>query len=189
MTENSGPLFVSIAGDREPSERRRIASRAVAIAGGILVAFGTVGGGVLQYLGISIEAVQIAGGILLFKLAFDMILASRRRTTPDELDEAQRREDVTVFPLAIPLLAGPGAFATILVLLTRAGGRPAYVAIVYGAAAVVLATTWVFLRLADRVTDRLGNTGVNVVTRILGLLLAALAVQLVADGVRGLWPR
>ncbi len=181
------PLFISIAGDRDRAQRRRIATRAVLTAGIIILTFGALGAPLLEYLGVTIDALRIAGGILLFKLAFDMILAHRVRTTADEVDEAHTRTDVTVFPLAIPLLAGPGAFATILVLLAQAAGRPAYVAIVYAGVVAVLVVAWVMLRIADRVTDRLGHTGINVITRVLGIILAALAVQLVADGVVGIW--
>ena len=107
--------------------------------------------------------------------------------TTEEQTEAATREDVTVFPLAIPLLAGPGAFATVLVFVARANGRPEYLALLLGAVVLVLLLAWVALRLAGTVTELLGFTGINVITRVFGIILAALAVQLVADGALALW--
>ncbi len=181
------PLFLSITAGRPRGERHRIARNAVLIAGLIIILFGLGGRSLLEYLGVSIDALRIAGGVLLFKLAFDMILAHRERTTKAETDEAEAAEDVTVFPLAIPLLAGPGAFATVLVFVARADGRSEYLAILFGSVVLVLATAWGALRLASGVTRVLGHTGINVITRVFGIILAALAVQLVADGVLALW--
>ena len=181
------PLFLSITGDRSRSEQHRIARNSVLIAACLIVLFGVIGRSLLGYLGVSIDALRIAGGILLFKLAFDMILGHRERTTEVERDEAEEREDVTVFPLAIPLLAGPGAFATVLVFVARADGRPEYLAILLGCVLLVMLLAWAALRLASSVTDLLGFTGINVITRVFGIILAALAVQLVADGVLALW--
>lgn len=182
------PIFISIAGDRSESERRRIASRAVVVAAFILLGFAAVGEPLLAYLGVSIDALRIAGGILLFKLAFDMILGHRERQTRDEEIEATHREDITIFPLAIPLMAGPGAFATVLVLVADAEGDFELLGIVAGAIIAVLILSWFSLRLSAKVTDALGTTGVNVITRVLGIILASLAVQLVADGVVAFWP-
>ena len=178
---------MGITAGRSRSEQNTIARNAVLIAAVVIILFGTGGRSLLGHLGVSIEALRIAGGILLFKLAFDMILAHRERTTAEEQSEAAGREDVTVFPLAIPLLAGPGAFATVLVFVARADGRPEYLAILLGSVLLVLLLAWVALLLAGRVTDVLGFTGINVVTRVFGITLAALAVQLVADGVLALW--
>jgi multiple antibiotic resistance protein len=125
--------------------------------------------------------------VALFKLAFDMILAHRERTTAAEHDEAEESEDVTVFALAIPLLAGPGAFATVLVFVARADGRAEYLGLLLASVVLVLVAAWVALRLASSVTNVLGRTGINVITRVFGIILAALAVQLVADGVLSLW--
>jgi multiple antibiotic resistance protein len=121
----------------------------------------------------------LPGGVLLFKLAFAMILAHRERTTEAERDEAEEAEDVTVFPLAIPLLAGPGAFATVLVFVVRADGRAEYIGILLGSIVLVLFTAWLALRLASGVTNVLGRNGINVITRVFGMILAAPAVQMV----------
>ena len=181
------PLFLSITAGQSRREQNTVARNAVLIAAVIIILFGIGGRSLLGYLGVSIDALRIAGGILLFKLAFDMILAHRERTTEAERDEAAARDDVTVFPLAIPLLAGPGAFATVLVFVARADARPEYLAILLGAVVLVLLLAWGALRLAGRVTEVLGFTGINVVTRVFGIILAALAVQLVADGALALW--
>jgi multiple antibiotic resistance protein len=181
------PLFLGITATRAETERRRIARNAVLLAGVIIILFGLGGRPLLDYLGVSIDALRIAGGVLLFKLAFDMILAHRERTTEAERHEAEGAEDVTVFPLAIPLLAGPGAFATVLVFVARADGRPEYLGILLASVVVVLIISWLALRLASGVMKVLGRTGVNVITRVFGIILAALAVQLVADGTLALW--
>jgi len=177
------PVFVALAGDRPEAERRRIAKRAVTIATFLLVFFGFFGEPLLRYLGIGLAAFRTAGGILLFKIALDMVFVHRVRETPEEEEEARTREDISVFPLAIPLLVGPGAMASILVLTAEARHVPLGWAAVVAAAALVLVLAYLALRLADRISALLGRTGVNVVTRVLGVLLAALAVQFVFDGV------
>ena len=116
-----------------------------------------------------------------------MVLAApHERERPEEEEEARERADVSVFPLAIPLIAGPGAMASLVILVGQAGTDPRRLAIVFAMAAVVLVLTWVALRLSATLGRVLRRTGVNVVTRVLGVLLAALAVQYVSDGVRGL---
>lgn len=177
------PVFVSLAGGRSAEVQATIARRAVLIAGAILLLFSVIGGPVLAYLGISVAALRVAGGILLFRIAVDMVFAQFRRETTEEEAEARAKEDISVFPLAIPLIAGPGALASILILTSEARGEPTAFALVLVAAAIVLVVAYVFLRASARLARLLGQTGINVVTRVLGLLLAALAVQYVADGV------
>ena len=178
------PVFVALAGTRPPFEQRRIALRAVLVAGAVLFAFALGGAWLLEHLGISLAAFRIAGGILLFKIGFDMIFAHRERETEEEKEEAVHREDISVFPLAIPLIAGPGALASVMILAGEARGEPLGVALVLGTAGLVLGLCYYSLRLAGYLARLLGRTGVNVVTRILGVLLSALAVQFVGDGVR-----
>lgn len=175
-------LFLGVTDHLDESRRRSVAFRAVLIAGGILITFMFGGGPLLEYLGVSVAALQIAGGLLLFKLSFDMVLARRERQTHDEEEEAHHRDDVAVFPLAIPLIAGPGAFATILVLATISRGRVEFVSILIGAVIGVLVLVYVGFRLATPIQKVLGATGTAVVTRVLGIILAALSVQLVIDG-------
>ena len=182
------PVFVALMGDHPGEDVSRVARKAVLVAGLTLVFFAAVGGPLLNYLGVTLDALRVAGGILLFGIAWNMALGQRKRQTAQEAADAHEREDVSVFPLAIPLIAGPGAFASVLVLTSAADSRPAYLGILFAALLVVLSLSYLSLRVAGRLTDLLGRTGINVVTRVLGIVLAALAVQLVADGVLGLLP-
>jgi multiple antibiotic resistance protein len=182
------PVFVALVGDRSEAAQRSTARRAILISAVLLAAFAIIGGPLLAYLGISLAALQVAGGILLFRIAVDMVFAQYRRETTEEEVESQTREDVSVFPLAIPLIAGPGALASILVLTSEAHGDPLEMGLVLVMAGLVLLVAWALLRVSGRVATLLGRTGVNVITRILGVILAALAVQLVANGLQELWP-
>lgn len=182
------PVFVALVGDRSEAAQRSTARRAILISAVLLAAFAIIGGPLLAYLGISLAALQVAGGILLFRIAVDMVFAQYRRETTEEEVESQTREDVSVFPLAIPLIAGPGALASILVLTSEAHGDPVEMGLVLVMAGLVLLVAWALLRVSGRVATLLGRTGVNVITRILGVILAALAVQLVANGLQELWP-
>ena len=181
------PMFLGLVGARPGAEQARVARKAVAVAGVVLFGLAIGGGWLLGKLGISIDALRIAGGILLFRIAVGMVLAApHQRETLEEEEEARSRADVSVFPLAIPLIAGPGAMASLMILVGQAGPDPRALAVVFAMTAVVLALTWIALRLAAPLGRVLRRTGVNVVTRVLGVLLAALAVQYVADGVRAL---
>lgn len=181
------PVFLALAGDRPPGKQAQIARKAVLVAGGLLVSFFFFGRGLLGYLGISLEALRIAGGILLFRIATEMVFAHHERETEEEKDEARLRADISVFPLAIPLIAGPGALASVLILSAEARKEPLGFVVVLFTVFLVLALAYLFLRLAAQVRRALGRTGVNVVTRVLGILLAALAVQYVVDGVKALF--
>jgi multiple antibiotic resistance protein len=180
------PVYISLAGGRNIVEQRLVAQRAIAVAGFLLLAFALGGAWLLQRLAISINAFRVAGGILLFRIAVDMVFAQHKRETKEEAAEALERRDISVFPLAIPLIAGPGALASIMILAGEARGHAIGIPIVLATAVVVLALSYLALRLAEPLGRVLGQTGVNVVTRVLGVLLAALAVQYVADGVKGL---
>ncbi len=153
------------------------------VAGGVLFSFALFGPALLEYLGISLDAFRVAGGLLLFKIAVDMVFAHRERETDEEKAEASLREDISVFPLAIPLLAGPGAMTSVMILTAEAREVPGGLFVVLGAVVVVLLAAYVALALSGHLARLLGRTGVNVVTRVLGVLLSALAVQYVADGV------
>ena len=180
------PLFMGLTADRPVMERRRMARRGVLVAGGVLFGFALVGSPLLHTLGISLDAFRVAGGILLFRIAVDMVLGQHERETEAEEQEARAKRDISVFPLAIPLIAGPGALASIMILAGEARAHPWGLAMVLAMCALVLALAWAALQSSELVARVLGHTGVNVVTRVLGVLLAALAVQYVADGGRGL---
>lgn len=180
------PVFVSLAGGRNAAAQRLIARRAVLVAGVVLIAFALVGGPLLAYLGISLFALRVAGGVLLFRIGVDMVYAQVRRETPEEEAEAREKEDISIFPLAIPMISGPGALASILLLMGEAHGEARLAGVVLGSAVAVLVVAWIVLRIAGRLGRLVGQTGINVLTRVLGLILTALAVQYVADGVIGL---
>jgi len=180
------PLFLGLAGRRAREERRRIARRAVLVAAGILVSFLLGGAWLLRQIGVSLDAFRVAGGLLLFRIAADMVFAQLERETKEEEAEARVRSDITVFPLAIPLIAGPGALASVMILAGEARAYPMGLAVVLVMNAVVLVLVYISLRGSEFLARLLGQTGINVVTRVLGVLLAALAVEYVGTGVRGL---
>ncbi len=178
------PLFLGLVGVRSYQEQKKIALRSTLVAGLLILGFAILGGMILRHLGISLEAFKVAGGLLLFKIALDMINAQLERETDEEHAESQARTDISVFPLAIPLIAGPGTLAGVLILT---GSAPAGIwgfVVVLAMAALVLFLTYWSLRAALKFSSSLGRTGINVITRVLGILLAALAVQYVADGMR-----
>ncbi|WP_407541547.1 MarC family protein [Deinococcus radiomollis] len=181
------PVFIGLAGNRPAFERRAMAFKASVVAGVIILAFGLFGRALLTRLGISLDSFRVAGGILLFLIALDMVFArsSGSKETPDEEKEAQQREDISVFPLAIPLIAGPGTLASIMILASDAHGSPVLLTAVFLVTAAVLLLCYLALRLSGQIARIIGLTGVHVVTRVLGVLLGALAVQYVADGIRG----
>lgn len=178
------PIFAALTQGYSGKRKRETALRGTILGAAILFLFALVGGALLGALGIGIPAFRIAGGLLLFLLSLDMIFARpaglRSRTVRDQEEDAYE-QDVSVFPLAIPLLAGPGAITTVLLY---AGGRDAaQLAAFTGVLLAVLLLTLASLLLAPRVMSLFGETGANVLSRVLGVLLAALAVQFVLDGI------
>ena len=176
------PMFLVLSGNRPAIERRRIARRAVMTAAGILLAFALGGSWLLMSLGISLGAFQVAGGMLLVWIAVRMVFAEYHRETAEEAAEARNRPDISVFPLAIPIISGPGSMASILILMGEARDTWQGVLTVLAATSIVLVSCYGALLLSEPLARVLGQTGINVVTRVLGVLLAALAVQYVADG-------
>ncbi|MDB4988274.1 MAG: marC [Myxococcaceae bacterium] len=179
------PLFVSMTGGESPEQRRTTARRATLTMFGALTAFALVGRQLFIVLGISLGAFQIAGGALLFLLAIDMLRAQRSRTrsSPEEEAEGVEKTDVSIFPLAIPMLAGPGATSTVLVLVARGSSLLEHVLVIV-AIAITSGLCYLTLRSATLVERRLGATGMNVLERVMGLILAATAIQFVIDGIR-----
>jgi multiple antibiotic resistance protein len=134
--------------------------------------------------GITLPAFRIAGGFILWLVAMDMLRAQRStQETPAEIVEGQEKEDVALTPLAMPMLAGPGAISTVMVLAGQARGV-AQVTAVYGSIVLTAVACWITLRVGERVITRLGRTGIRIATRLMGLLLAAVAVQFVLTGIR-----
>ena len=185
------PIFVSLTRGMDAAQRRRVAVRATLIAFGILAFFGLGGEVLLRLLGVGIPAFRISGGLLLFWIAFEMVFErrnDRKQHTADVATTEDQIRNVAAFPLAIPLMAGPGAITAVILLAGRAGGAPVYLAtliamIAFGAAACLA----VFLA-ADRVSRLLGVTGNVVLSRLLGVILAGLAVQFVVNGIESLVP-
>lgn len=176
------PLFIALTQGMTPEHRRRLALRACLIAAGLLLMFGLAGEAILGFVGITMPAFRIAGGILLFLTALDMLF--ERRTQRREGQKTEPDHDPSVFPLAIPLIAGPGAIATMILLVGEAPGWPGTISVL-GLMALVLATTFLFLLASPPLERLLGRTGTIVITRLLGMLLAALSVQFVIDGIKG----
>jgi len=182
-----GAIFLGLSDRFSAEQRRRVALNATIIATVVLLLFAFGGEYLFRLLGISISAFSIAGGALLFLLAIDMVLAKRtglRSTTVVEDREAESKDDITVFPLAIPLIAGPGALTSILLLMGQAEPDILKQATVIGVVVVVMALTAVFLRAAGAMVHVLGVTGVNVIGRVFGIILAALAIQYILNGVK-----
>jgi len=183
-------IFAALTFNETEAHRRTMAFKGSLIAAILLLAFTLVGAWLLETLGISLAAFRIAGGILLFFLAIDMVLArdsGLRSTTLRENEEAATRQDISVFPLAIPLIAGPGGLTSMLLLTDTGGaglGGPQSTLIVIAVLFVVLLITLASLLVAGRLIKVIGVTGSGVISRVLGILLAALAVQFVIDGLQ-----
>lgn len=178
------PLFIALTRGMSPAQRRSVAWRAIAIAFSLLALFGVAGDTLLGAVGIGIPAFRIAGGLLLFLTAVEMLFEKRQPRREKTMHEAEALPDPTVFPLATPLIAGPGALATMILLVGQHPGDLGGQATVYLTMVAVLAICWLFFRLGGTIERLLGPTGINVVTRLLGMLLAALAVQFVLQGLR-----
>lgn len=178
------PMFIAITRGMSTRARRAIAIRSCIVAVGLLTVFGLAGEAVLGFLGISLSAFRIAGGILLFLTALDMLFERRTQRRQGQAD-APHAEDPSVFPLAMPLIAGPGAIAT-MILLTGSAGSVQGIAMVHGVMLAVILVVFLLFLLAGPMERMLGPVGINVVTRLLGMLLAALSVQFVIDGIRDL---
>ncbi|HSV27894.1 MAG TPA: MarC family protein [Candidatus Omnitrophota bacterium] len=184
-------IFAAMTRNVADHHRRVMAWRATIMAGMLLFVFALAGEWLLGALGITLHAFRIAGGMLLFLLATDMVFARQsglRSTTPMEDAEAAAREDITVFPLAFPLIAGPGAMTSVVLMMGRAQGDPLTMLAVLAVLAVVLAILLVLLLAAGHVLRVLGVTGAHVISRVLGIVLAALAAQFVLDGVTQAFP-
>ncbi len=167
-----------------PERRRQIVNEAVLVAGAVILVMALVGRPLLGYLGITLPAFTIAGGILLFLIAIDMLFArpTGAKQTDEEARAAAEAANPAVFPLAIPMIAGPGTIATVLLLAALTRGEWDRIVTLAAAYAAALAVTWVCMRAATAMQRLIGTTGIHVVTRLLGIILAALAVQFVLNG-------
>ncbi len=179
------PVFAALTHGDSLADKRRTAIRGTLIAGGILLVFVLAGDALLRVLGIGMPAFQISGGVLLFLLAVDMVFARHsglRSTTEREQNEAKTKKDISVFPLAIPLIAGPGALTTVLLKVGEQGDDLRVIGTMLLVLFIVLLTTLISLFFSARIMNIIGETGANVVSRVFGVILAALAIQYVLDG-------
>jgi multiple antibiotic resistance protein len=181
------PIFIALTEGNTEQERRHMARKAVMIAGAIFLLFAVGGRLFLETLGISLDAFRIFGGLLLFLIALEMVFAreSGSRTSSREQEEGRLKPDISVFPLAFPFLAGPGSLATILLASGSAYGNPLLFSGLLLCVVLALGCALCTLYLAAPLMKMMGVTGANVVNRIFGLVLGALAVQYMIDGIRG----
>ena len=179
-------IFAALTASSDVSHRRSMAIRGTLIGGAILLVFAVIGEALLTGFGISLAALRTAGGILLLLMGIDMVFARSSggtSTTDEEEREAATKEDISAFPIGMPLIAGPGAMSATILLMANAEGDLVLKAIVIGSLLVILLVTLISMLLAGQIQRVLGITGMHVVARIFGVLLCALAVQFVFDGI------
>jgi multiple antibiotic resistance protein len=183
------PIFLAMTATESPAQKKATALRAAITTGITLTVFAAAGSLIFRFFGITLGAFKIAGGILLFLVALDMMQArqSRTRTTPEEEQEGIEKADVAIIPLAIPLLAGPGSIATVMVLMSR-HHEFRYAVPVFVSIFVTSLVTWLMLRGAEWLERRLSKTFMNVVMRVMGLILAAISVEFVVAGIKDVLP-
>jgi len=184
------PVFVAMTQGDSQEKRERMARRASLTAFVILTVFAIAGTVIFRLLGVTLGAFKVAGGILLLLTSIEMLRAQQARTRiiPEEQQEGTEKDDVAIFPLAIPLLAGPGAIATVTALMGRAG-RTLFMVPVVVSIAITCAASYAMLRAASQISRLLGVTGLNVMNRVIGLIIGAIAVQFVFDGLKDTFPR
>ena len=183
------PIFLAMTANETQAQKKATARRAAVTAGITLTVFAAAGTLIFRFFGITLGAFKIAGGVLLFLVALDMMQArqSRTRSTPEEEKEGIEKADVAIIPLAIPLLSGPGSIATVMVLMSRHSGL-LYTIPVFASIVVTAVITWLMLRGAEWIERRLSKTFMNVVMRIMGLILAAISVEFVIAGIKDVLP-
>ena len=185
----AAPLFLSLTGTWSPADQKRAARRTAIATTLVMLGALVLGGPVLALFSIRIPSFRVIGGILFLLMALDMLRARPRsaRITPEEEDEASGRDDVAIVPLATPMLAGPGTISTIILWGQHYTAWPGYV-VVLGLIAIIGFSTWVLLRLAAPMGAFLGTTGINVLTRLMGIILGALGVEYMVNGLTELLP-
>jgi multiple antibiotic resistance protein len=179
------PVVIGLTANLSHTQRQTVVTRATFISAAIIAFFALVGRFLLDQLGINLYAFNMAGGALLFLVAIDMLFgrSSGARETPKEEEEAMTREDISVFPLAIPMIAGPGTIATTILYVNLAFPHLLDLLAVAGAIVSTLVVAWVVMRSCSTILRLVGRTGILVISRILGILLAALAIQFILNGI------
>jgi multiple antibiotic resistance protein len=184
------PIYASLTSGASKAQRRSMAYRAILIAGAILVFFAMLGEALLNFLHIDLDSFRIAGGIMLFIIAIDMVFekrTERREQRAEKLMETEEVDDVSVFPMAMPMLAGPGSIASVMLLVSQNHGLDRAI-VIFAALLAVLLLTLVALLTAGPIMRAIGQKGEAIITRLLGVLLAALAAQFVVDGLKASFP-
>jgi len=183
------PIFMAMTRNDPPEKRRSMARRAAIVAFFVLTLFAVAGTVIFKVFGVTLGAFKVAGGILLLLTSIEMLRAQPQRTrvTPEEERAGAEKEDVAIFPLAIPLLAGPGSIATVTALMGKAGRKAFAIPVILSIAVTCLASFWMLVA-SDRISRVLGVTGLSVMNRVIGLIIGALAVQFMFDGVRDTFP-
>jgi len=185
----SVPIFISATDGWSAKDRASTANTVTLTVFLVLVTSALIGDQILDFFSISIPSFQVGGGILLMLIAISMMHGkqSHARQTPEEAQAVADREVIAIVPLSIPLLAGPGAISSMIITAQQSGGFWGHISLAIPVAAVC-ALIWVTLRLSVRIAQRLGSIGINIVTRLMGLILAAMAVEFIAHGITGLFP-
>ncbi len=179
------PIFASLTSGASATQRRIMAIRSIVVAASILIVFAVFGEAFLGALGVSLDAFRIAGGIMLFMIALEMVFEKRTERRENRAQDvmAQEPEDISIFPMGIPMIAGPGSIASAMLLTSRSNGLPESL-IVLGALAAVLLLTLLCLLIAGPLMKLVGNRLEAMITRLLSVILAALAAQFVIDGIK-----
>lgn len=177
------PIYLSLTDGYTRANQLRTLRTAITTGGVVLIFFSLLGGTLFQLFGITLEAFRIAGGVILFGIGIDMLQAkqSRVRATPEEEEEGLQKEDVAITPLGIPLIVGPGSITTVMVL-TGSASTTWHLVVLFLAIVTILGIVFAVLAMAPRIVARVGQTGLNVLTRIMGLLLTVIGVQFIIDG-------
>lgn len=183
------PLFISMTADETPKERQTTINLVAIGVISILLVSLFFGEALLQFFGITIDSFRVGGGILILLMAISMLhgKTSPARQTKEEADESEQKESVAIVPLAMPLLAGPGAISTVILAAHKSTSVPHYLIVAVGIVLLGL-IIWGLLRLSPWITRHSSTTSINIFTRIMGLILAAIAVEFIANGLRGLFP-
>jgi multiple antibiotic resistance protein len=183
------PILLALTGGYTAAERNRLVRTTALAVAAVLIVMALLGETLLHFLGTSLGSFRVGGGIVLFLMALAMLQAQAdsMRTSPEEERSAASRASIAVVPLAIPLLAGPGAMSTVIIAMHRSAG-PHHAALIIGIIVLVSLILWLVLRLARPIGRMLGDIGLNVLNRLFGLILAAIAVEVIANGLKQLFP-
>ena len=183
------PMFISLTQDFTPAQKQRAIRTAALTVVAVISTCALLGEQIIKFFGISTASLQVSGGLLILLMSLSMLNAqpSGAKTTAEERDEAEHKDTIGVVPLGIPLLTGPGAMSTVIVLAGKSNHVSDYVALI-GSGVVIAALVWLTLQMAQPIARFMGRTGINIATRIMGLLVAAVAVEFIVEGLKTMLP-